>query len=748
MNHQKALATELQRTNLTVSYKASNNLNGFLQQLPDVVIVTDPSFVIKSFNHAAETFFGLPAAHYIGSVLENVIAFRFRNNSKEEALNALFASGTWNGEIIVKGFNELEYIFNSNVSLLYNEHGESSAIVFVNHNITEEEKQQKELMLAENKYKTVVESLSEGVILINAAGLIVTANRKATEILRVEEEIMIGSTLASSDWKAIKEDGSLFPLEEYPAIVSLSAGTVSNDVVMGITHEDESITWLSINTRPIFTDNNTVPDAVVASFKDITKEKIAAAGQRDSEMLFRIFMNHSPMLAWIYDEFGNFVYGNTLFMERVGLNNDSIGKNIRELTTAGLAESILNRNKQVMISGQSLITEDELVLKNGSVQSFLANWFILPGTTRKLIGGHAIDITDRKNDAEKIAKMHERFTYVVNASSDAIWDLDLRTGEVYRSDAFVKISGYSKEQIENNLEWWFEKIHPEDRERVYNKVENQLTSGIVNWEDEYRFQHADGHYIFIYDKGFSIYEGGIPIRQVGSMTDISHRKNLEGQLLQEQVQKQKLVNQATINAQEEERNRISGELHDNVNQLLISARLHIGVAKTNKENQTELLDKANEYVLSAVEEIRALSKRMNSKVVTSIGLQESISDIIYNMEKLTEMEVNAEIDEAVVAKLTSAQKLMVFRIVQEQTSNIIKHSKASAANILLIERSNHVHLLISDNGIGFDKDKQVLKSMGFINIFNRVDAYNGKVEIVTAPDKGCSLIISFPVIAG
>ncbi len=71
------------------------------------------------------------------------------------------------------------------------------------------------------------------------------------------------------------------------------------------------------------------------------------------------------------------------------------------------------------------------------------------------------------------------------------------------------------------------------------------------------------------------------------MQDITERKKLETQLLYEQVQKQKLVNQATINAQEEERNRISGELHDNVNQLLMSARLHIGVAKNNSENQNE-----------------------------------------------------------------------------------------------------------------------------------------------------------------
>ncbi len=745
MNQLHAIATHLQRNHLTVSYKAPNTLNEFLLHLPDVVIVTSPEFIIKSINHAAESFFGVQAAHFIGTVLEQSVQFEFRHQKREDVLSALLTTGVWNGEIVVQRFNNQEHIFNSNVSLLYDEHGKVSSIVLVNRNVTEEEKKIKELLSAENKYKIVVESLSEGVILINAQGVIITANKKAAEILHLEADEMTGKTIASSNWHTIREDWSVFPQEEFPAFISLTKGIPTNDVVMGISRAGQPVTWLSINSRPIFKDGEFTPDAVVATYKDITKEKLAAERLRNSELMFRSFMTNSPMLAWIYDEEGNFVYGNPLFIERTGGGPDAIGKHISELTTPGMAESVLARNRQVMLSGESLITEDELVLKDGTVKYFLANWFVLPGTGKRLIGGHAIDITERKNDAQKIAKMHERFTYVVNASTDAIWDLDLRTGEVYRSDAFAKISGYTKEQIDSNLDWWFDKIHPDDKERVFNKVESGLLNKVTNWEDEYRFLHADGHYIHIYDKGFSIFEQDIPVRQVGSMTDITERKSLEEQLLNEQVQKQKLVNQATISAQEEERNRISGELHDNVNQLLISARLHIGVARKNKENQEELLNKATEYILSAVEEIRHLSKRMNSKVVTTIGLVESISDIIYNMEKLNQIKVVSEIDRNLVSKLSAEQQLMVFRIVQEQTSNIIKHAEATTANILLIEQNNHAHLVVSDNGKGFDKEKQVLRSTGFINIFNRVDAYNGKVEVVTSPGKGCALIICFPI---
>jgi PAS domain S-box-containing protein len=746
MKEQNSLRAIISDPRLTVSYKAAPaSFNSFLNNLPDAVIITDPDFTIKAFNHAAETFFGLPASHFIGTVLEEHINFHFRHTTKEEAMKVLFETGIWNGHIVVKRNANQEFIFNANVSLLYDQKAQVSSIVFVNHNITEEERQDKKLQSVRNKYEIVVESLSDGVLLIDDTGTIVAGNNKASTILGITEDRLKGTSLLNTEWNAIRIDGSPFPVEEYPAIVSLKKGVEMNDVVLGLQTKSGIMVWLSINSRPIFKEGKLTPDAVVTSFKDITKEKNTTERLMESELLFRSFMSNSPTLGWIYDEHGNLVYGNPLFIERVGLRESSIGKNLADIASPEVAKTILARNKQVLEKGESVITEDELVLKDGSKRYFVANWFLIPGKANRWIGGQAIDITEKKMAQEYIEKMHERFTYVVNASSDAIWDLDLRTNEIYRSDAFSKISGYVKEEIEPTLQWWFDKIHPGDRERVNAKVESDLANHCTTWEDEYRFQHADGTYRYIYDKGFAIYENGIAIRQVGSMQDITERKKLEIQLMHEQVQKQKLINQATINAQEEERNRISGELHDNVNQLLISSRLHIGVAKNNPENQTELLNKATEYLLMAVEEIRALSKKMNSHIVSSVGLFESITDIAFNMGKLNKIETDTDIDKLLISKLSAEQQLMVFRIVQEQTHNIIKHSGATAAYISLTEKDTYINLVISDNGKGFDKEAKKMKGLGFVNIFNRIDAYNGKMDIISSPGEGCRIDISFPI---
>jgi two-component system, NarL family, sensor histidine kinase UhpB len=88
--------------------------------------------------------------------------------------------------------------------------------------------------------------------------------------------------------------------------------------------------------------------------------------------------------------------------------------------------------------------------------------------------------------------------------------------------------------------------------------------------------------------------------------------------------------------------------------------------------------------------------------------------------------------------------LMVFRIVQEQVSNVIKHAKATEAEIKLIVHGQDLKIVITDNGIGFDPRKRG-KGIGLMNITSRAEVHNGTVDVLSAPGKGCTLKISIPL---
>lgn len=94
--------------------------------------------------------------------------------------------------------------------------------------------------------------------------------------------------------------------------------------------------------------------------------------------------------------------------------------------------------------------------------------------------------------------------------------------------------------------------------------------------------------------------------------------------------------------------------------------------------------------------------------------------------------------------LSPEQKLMVFRIIQEQTNNIIKYAQASAVVIAVNKKNNSLRLVIHDNGKGFDL-KGAKSGIGLSNIRNRIEAFSGTLNIITSPGKGCCMDIVIPL---
>jgi len=604
-------------TILTVRHK-TEEVNE-LHHLPDAIFTTDLSFNITGWNEAAEKLHGQPGAR--GKNLFKLIKLDLLDASADSINKEILGKGFWEGEVIYHRHDGGKYIFKTSATLILDDNNKPISVIFVNHNITKVKTTEKKLAEAEATYEKLVNTLVDGVIMLDKNGKITTSNKRASSILGLNEEELLGKEFGDSSWKSIKTDGSPFPWYEFPTVVTLQTGFPQRNVKMGVNLPNGLFVWLSINSEALIRVGEFEPYAVVVSFADIT---------------------------------------------------------------------------------------------------------------------------DGVNREEELRKSNERFFYVSKITSDAIWDIDLETKQIYRSETFYELSGYSREEIKPDLDWWFNKVHPKDRERVKNKVQEYIQSGKEKWEDEYLFLCADGNYKFLLDSGTILYRLGKPVRILGAIRDLTEKKKLEQQLMQEQEQKHKAVSQAGIAAQEAERSNISRELHDNVNQLLMSAKLFMNSAKADPEKADEHIGKAITYQMMAVEEIRKLSKKLNTSLVKVIGLSRSIDDIIINMKAFQQIETKFLYDQNLEKRLSEDQQLMIFRIIQEQTNNIIKYAEAKNVTICLKEQNNQVYLSITDNGKGFDTSIQS-KGIGFINIYNRVDAFGGEVKLNSSPGKGCSLEIIFPI---
>ncbi|HWQ95648.1 MAG TPA: EAL domain-containing protein [Gammaproteobacteria bacterium] len=138
----------------------------------------------------------------------------------------------------------------------------------------------------------------------------------------------------------------------------------------------------------------------------------------------------------------------------------------------------------------------------------------------------------RKQEAEQATRelrnSEERLQLVAKASNDAIWDLDLVTEDLVWNENFATMFGYRQEDIEPGMASWNNRVHPEDKERVLTSIHNLIASGGPYWSEEYRFRRSDGSYAYLLDRGYLVHDdSGKPVRMIGSMVDLTERKQIE-----------------------------------------------------------------------------------------------------------------------------------------------------------------------------------------------------------------------------
>ncbi len=226
------------------------------------------------------------------------------------------------------------------------------------------------------------------------------------------------------------------------------------------------------------------------------------------------------------------------------------------------------------------------------------------------------------------------------------------------------------------------------------------------------------------------------------LTDITEQKLLEERAALDKIIKQKEITEAVVTAQERERSEIGRELHDNVNQLLGATRLYIDMARRDNVNRDSLLSSSSTYTLQAIDEIRKLSKTLITPLIKEIGLTDTIKDLADDIMRVHPVKIEIFIQDFTEEILDEKFKLNLYRIVQEQLNNILKHSKADNVSMSFLQNQDEISLLISDDGIGFDPSTRKT-GVGITNIKSRVELYKGTVVILSEPGHGCTLSAKF-----
>jgi len=187
----------------------------------------------------------------------------------------------------------------------------------------------------------------------------------------------------------------------------------------------------------------------------------------------------------------------------------------------------------ILVSGT--LGEEEAVesLKNGATDYIVKQRLIRLGPAIRRAMDDAKAVLERKRTEDELRKSEERFQLVARATNDVIWDWDIGANTVWWSDAFQRVFGDRREELEPGIESWRNRLHPDDEKRVLTEIEEAISAGDQIWSSEYRFRGNNGEYSHILDLGHWIHDvSGKSVRMISAMLDMTERKKTEESLRQ------------------------------------------------------------------------------------------------------------------------------------------------------------------------------------------------------------------------
>ena len=320
------------------------------------------------------------------------------------------------------------------------------------------------------------------------------------------------------------------------------------------------------------------------------------------------------------------------------------------------------------------------------------------------------------------------------------WELDFATNDLKWSDETFRIYGLVPDSNLQSFEFALSFVHPEDVDLVQKKMADARQS-LHDFSMNYRIRRKNGSIRDIYSEGkIEFNSTGNASGFYGIARDVTEMVLLENKIANERLIIQKENTHAVLTALENERAYIGNELNENLGQILATAKMYIQLSKKGEKRQL-YLDMSTGFIQEAMAGLKRISKALVIPGAHIISLTNNIKNLIHDLSLIHPLIIEFNGDHIEAILLNEKLQITVFRIVQEQLNNILIHSNASQAKIMLIKVKNEIILYISDNGEGCDIQKEK-GGVGIMNIKTRAKLYDGRVAIVSSPGKGYKLKVA------
>jgi PAS domain S-box-containing protein len=614
------------------------------------------------------------------------------------------------------------YIEAIGTNLLTNPHVEG---ILVNARIIDQRKKAElELINSEHKFRNIFAQSRQLISLLNIDGTILQSNKTTLQFLNCPSETLVGKHYCDTHWWTTDFD---FKNKIYKALKS-ALGKKTTIFESCFETQPHTFKFFSFNIRPLFDTEGEVY-MLVAECNDVTEEKNKQKKEKEYAAFLQTLIDTIPLPVYYKNIEGEYVGCNSGFERYTGLKREIlIGNEIPEIFDNKTNNQYTTDNKEVKGSQKY---ETFIRHADGSLRNVIVHKKQYRDAEGKVAGviGALFDITDIKKVENKLRNSETKFRNIFNASTEAIFicDLNLHFLEVNRT--FYNLTGFTRREIQTLTA--IDLITPLKQKEASESL-NDILHKKIAYATDLDLLSKKGHSIPIELNSKLIELNDQPVI-LSVIRDITYRKKLEKQLLD-----------AIIDTEEKERERMAGDLHDEIGPLLSGMKMYVSALdeSTDADKRAYLTQQITLLVKEAIQSVREISNDLSPHVLNHYGLVSAIRNFTQGRisPPFVTFTTNCE-----SIRFRDNIEIVFYRIVKELFNNTLKHSNAQNVKIVLNFIDKRIQLEYLDDGKGFELDSTLYKNkkgIGLLNIFSRIRSINGTYFIHTAPGIGFRIRIS------
>ncbi|MCJ7730011.1 MAG: PAS domain-containing sensor histidine kinase, partial [Sedimentisphaerales bacterium] len=373
----------------------------------------------------------------------------------------------------------------------------------------------------------------------------------------------------------------------------------------------------------------------------------------------------------------------------------------------------------------------------------------------EIIGIQAIlrDITERKRAERLLRKERDRAQKYLDVAGVMLVavDSEQRVGLINKKGC--EILGYKEEEILGKN--WFNNFLPERVQRevqaIFQRLMCQQERTVPERHENPILTKSGDERLMAWHNTVLRDDAGKVIATLSSGEDITEQRKAEQKSLQYQSQLRSVASQLMV-AEERERRRIAMDLHDRIGQSLAVSKVKLDALRHSvlSGERGEVLEEVCNLLGEAITDVRSLTSDLSSPILHELGFESAVAAwLAEQIEAKHDIATEFE-DDGQPKPLADDVRALLFRNVRELLINVVRHANASKAKVSVWRADNQMHISVQDDGVGFEPAEALAKGVregkyGLFSVKERLEQLGGRVEIESAPDRGCKVTMTVPL---